>query len=190
MEHLKTEIERFIKNKSKESESWILHCSKRSNLRDAIAFAALAENHVGKRHPHQYRRQKVALEKFAGLLLDQIDRISKAESFHELLSIVEDCKVADIGPLTFYDTATRIGAYLKIYPEKIYLHTGTRLGAERLLDRKIKSDIIERSELPAVFQDPRITCADIEDILCHLNRVPVEIKNGRRNLNGDKKPIC
>ncbi|MDR7127689.1 hypothetical protein J2X69_000017 [Algoriphagus sp. 4150] len=189
MNFLKLQIDHFLESKSRNPDSWLIHCANQPNLRDAIAFAALAENHLGKRHPHQYRRQKTALEKFAGLLLGQSDGISKAESFHELLNIVGDCKVPDIGSLTFYDTATRIGAYLKIFPEKIYLHTGTRLGAEKLLGRKIKTATLERYELPAVFQNPRISCADIEDILCHMNKVPAEVKNGGGNIVGAKKTI-
>jgi hypothetical protein len=31
-----------------------------------------------------------------------------------------------------YDTALRIGAKLKLFPTKVYLHAGTRLGARAL----------------------------------------------------------
>lgn len=178
MESLKIQIDQYLERKGRNPDTWIIHCAKQSNLRDVIAFAALAENHLKKRHPHQYRRNKARLEKFAGLLLDQFDLICKAESFQQLLSIVEKCKVTDIGSLTYYDTATRIGAYLKIYPERIYLHTGTRLGAQKVLGRKIKSADLERSELPDIFQDSRLNCADLEDILCHLSKEKPDAKLG------------
>ena len=187
MDFLKGQIGQHIQNKEGKSDCWIIHCSNQVDLSEAIAFAEIAENQLGKRHPHKYRRSKLTLEKFVNLLVGERTKISKVTSFHDLLEVVKSCKVKDIGPLTFYDTATRIGAYLKIYPEMIYLHTGTRIGVEKLLDRKIKSDTLERSELPAVFQDPRITCDDIEDILCHLSKL-----NGgeKKELKGFRKGSC
>lgn len=187
MDFLKAHIEKHIQNKEENPDSWILHYSNQVDLIEAIGFAAIAENHLGKRHPHQYRRSKSTLEKFANLLIGERTKIRKVTSFHDLLEVVKSCKVKDIGPLTFYDTATRIGAYLKIYPEKIYLHIGTRLGAEKLLNRRIKSESLERTELPAVFQDPRISCADIEDILCHMKNGPSAILKRKEYI---KKPIC
>lgn len=190
MYHLKIEIERFIKSKLEHPDFWLIHSGNQSKLADAIVFAALAENHLGKRHPHQYRRSGVNLEKFANRLLGQINQIENANCFDNLLNTVEKCKVTDVGPLTFYDTATRIGAFLKLYPDKVYLHSGTRIGAESILGRKIKSAFIDRSDLPEVFQDSRLSCADLEDILCHLKKVPVEVKNREMKLGIGKKHIC
>ena len=51
-----------------------------------------------------------------------------------------------IGSLTVYDTATRIGAFLKLEPDRVYLHAGTRDGARALgFDQR---DSLSASELP------------------------------------------
>jgi hypothetical protein len=49
-------------------------------------------------------------------------------SFDELFQMVDNAigGIHGIGPLTVYDTACRIGEYLNLKPEKIYLHAGTR----------------------------------------------------------------
>jgi hypothetical protein len=190
MKNLKNRIEEYIQNKSQHPDLWLGHCADQKKLSDAIVFSAMAENHLGKRHPHQYRRRKSTLESFSLLLLDQIERIRMTNSFHDLLTIVAECKVKDIGALTFYDTATRIGAYLKIYPEKVYLHTGTKQGAEKLLGKRLRSGVLERNELPEVFQDSRLSCADLEDILCHLRRSPLGIVGKELEKGQIKRRIC
>lgn len=88
--------------------------------------------------------------------------------FEELYQVVVTRKVKGIGHLTIYDTAHRIGGYLNIYPTKIYLYSGTKVGAEQILGRFLKQLTLYQTELPQAFQDPRLTCADLEDILCHL----------------------
>jgi hypothetical protein len=40
--------------------------------------------------------------------------------------------VTGIGELYVYDTALRIGAKLGVFPEKVYLHAGTRIGVRNL----------------------------------------------------------
>ena len=68
------------------------------------------------------------------------------------MKIVEACakQIKGIGELTIYDTALRIGFYLDIYPDKVYLHAGTREGAKRLIgEDKVKNKkYLEMSELP------------------------------------------
>ena len=38
----------------------------------------------------------------------------------------------ELGELTVYDVAHRIGAYLQLEPDVVYLHRGTRIGARYL----------------------------------------------------------
>lgn len=86
-------------------------------------------------------------------------------SFDELHDLVEGATddIRMIGPLTVYDVATRIGAYLDQQPKRIYLHAGTRGGARALgLDGNRRT--LERSELPREFR--RLTPAECEDVLC------------------------
>jgi hypothetical protein len=92
-------------------------------------------------------------------------------SFSELIASIQHSKIKGIGDLTIYDTAQRIGNYLGIQPDKIYLHRGVRTGAEILLG-KIKTKFIIKDQLPAPFSKSDLSAADFEDILCiYKNRI-------------------
>jgi len=67
------------------------------------------------------------------------------------------------GELTVYDTALRIGAYLRIEPEKVFLHRGTRDGAKALGFKGGKRSI-RLDELPKAFHG--LKPYQIEDCLC------------------------
>ena len=89
----------------------------------------------------------------------------KCSSFEALHTLIEReiGGIPDIGPLTVYDVATRIGAHLQLEPEKVYLHSGTKKGARALgLGARRKS--LEPAELPVEFG--RLTAREIEDCLC------------------------
>lgn len=60
--------------------------------------------------------------------------IARAESSEALHALVarQLREVAGIGELYVYDTAFRIGAYLRLPPTRVYLHAGTRDGARAL----------------------------------------------------------
>ncbi len=147
-------------------DTWISHCVAQESLEDTIIYAALSENHLGKRNSHQYRLKRITLEQFAASLVDVTDRIGRAKTFEELYTIIETNKPHGIGELTTYDAALRIGAKLMLYPEKIYLHTGARRGAEKLLGKKLSQRYILKSELPKALQSDSVSNAEIEEILC------------------------
>lgn len=63
--------------------------------------------------------------------------------------ILSNPKIVGLGELYFYDTALRIGAYLNLHPEKVYLHRGTRIGA-----KKLGFDWKKESLDPAIFPEP------------------------------------
>ncbi len=147
-------------------DAWIEHCKDQNNLEDSIIYAALSENDLGKRNPHQRRLKKENLERFASNLIENIIEIQNSKTFDELLKVIENCKVKGIGVLACYDTATRIGAKLKLFPEFIYLHAGTKKGAENLLGKRLKKKYLRKDELPKIFQTRGLTPFDIENLLC------------------------
>ncbi|HLU90862.1 MAG TPA: hypothetical protein VKZ51_13570 [Cyclobacteriaceae bacterium] len=159
-------INHYKKWRKENSDTWIEHCRNQKNIEEAIGFVALAENHEGKRNGHQRRLKKINLEKFAANLLDKKNEIQTATSFGELIEIVVKCRVKGIGELACNDTAERIGAKIRLSPDKVYLHAGTRKGAEKILGRFIKKPHLDRGELPMPFNDNDLINAEIEDILC------------------------
>ena len=151
--------------KQQNPDSWIIDCSNSKTIEEAIEIAATARNKTNKKHDHQYRIPNLTLDSFAVELLEKKNEIKKVQSFDDLISHVVSCRIKGISDLTIYDTAQRIGGFLKKYPDKVYLHRGTRIGAEILLG-KIKGNSIAVNQLPEPFQTNNLTAAEIEDILC------------------------
>lgn len=162
---LKEIITHYKFQKSCNQEPWIQHTLNQPNLRKAIEIAAQCINEDNKRHPHQYRIPLKVLHATKDELLLLIGKIKKAQSFDELYNLFITLDVYGLGELTRYDIATRIGAFLNLYPDRIYLHAGTRVGATRLLG-KINKPYLLKSDLPKPFQIRSLSCAEIEDILC------------------------
>jgi hypothetical protein len=70
--------------------------------------------------------------------------------------------IRGIGALAIYDIATRIGGYLRLEPEVVYLYAGTSKGARALgLDG---AKTLDPKALPAAFRVLRPR--EIEDCLC------------------------
>lgn len=138
--------------------------TRQPSVEEAIKTAAMAVSPCGKRLNHQRRIPKLTLRAWTRALLRRKRGITAARNFdtlHGLLSAVAD-DLHGIGALTVYDTAVRIGAFLRLRPKFVYLHAGTRAGARAL--GLAKGERLRRTELPAPFR--RLSPGDIEDCLC------------------------
>jgi hypothetical protein len=133
----------------------------------AIETAALAVNSRRKRYSHQRRLTKLALERARGALSKRARAMEEADDFSELFDLIDAAlePIPGLGELYVYDTALRIGAKLNLFPEKVYLHAGTRLGA-RALGLRVAATL-DVSELPKEFR--RLKPHEIEDVLCIFN---------------------
>jgi hypothetical protein len=134
-------------------------------LEAAVENAALAKNRVGKRHSHQRRLKKVALEEAKNSLLRNLEVISRSRDFDELFTMVERIvePINGIGELYVYDTSLHIGAKMNLYPTLVYLHAGTRIGAQALgFDGKSRT--LEMSALPEELHI--LAPHEVEDLLC------------------------
>ena len=98
-------------------------------------------------------------------LLSDIRSIKKAENFDDLLNIIERAAPKGIGELMVYDTAVRVGAFLNLSPDKIYLHAGTKTGLKKL-NGKFKGKTITKNQLPEPFKSSSLDCYELEDVLC------------------------
>jgi hypothetical protein len=132
-------------------------------LPDAISKAALAELPNGGRFSHQWRIPGPVLAQARDALL-KLD-YSTVRTFAELYEkvAVPLRPIRGIGLLTIYDTAHRIGAFLKLSPEQVYLHAGVRTGAKALGLGDWQSKL-PMSVFPPVFQ--RLRPEQVEDCLC------------------------
>jgi len=162
---LKEIIDHYKEVKKRYPDEWGEFC-RNQNLRKVIEQAARAKYPSGKHFEHQYRIKKIALADFLKCLSKKETKIKAATTFEELLEIVKACgdKINGIGELACYDAAARIGVKLSIYPTKIYMHAGPKIGAKKLLGVKRIGKFIDKSMLPAPFKG--LECSEIEAILC------------------------
>lgn len=73
--------------------------------------------------------------------------------------------IHDVAELTVYDMARWIGAYLRLEPELIYLHTGTRHGAAALgIEVSSSEKTLDKYRLPSEFWT--LSCGYLEDLMC------------------------
>ena len=140
--------------------------AKEPTVEAAVSRAGLAERFNGKRwvrYDHQRRIPRDVLKLARKKLLAA--SLPGCSSFHELFRAVESAirSIPGIGELMVYDTALRIGARLGLEPDRIYIHSGTRVGARRLgLDAR--APWIDPHDLPPQLRD--LPPWQVEDILC------------------------
>lgn len=133
------------------------------DLATAIRIAALARTAGGKCESHQRRIGLKRLMPFERATQKRRRAVAASRSFDALMKLIEEARTAGVGELAVYDTAVRVGQYLGLAPERVYLHAGTRAGAMALgLDTS--RGVLERDELPAPLR--RLSCDEVEDFLC------------------------
>lgn len=128
-------------------DTYLDYFKKLATLDDAIQYAFLGKD--GKIHDHQYRVGKLKLGRARKLLQNHSAEIEACKSFDDLLTLVEDrtSSIDRFGVLAVYDTSLRLGAYLKLWPEVVYLHAGTKKGC-KVLGVATKGGTVEMSSLP------------------------------------------
>lgn len=134
----------------------------KTNLKVAIITATLATNCEGKKHSHQKRIPNSALQNFKKKVLSKESKIQRVQTFQDLYMIVQSCKVFGVGNLTIYDVSLRIGFYLSIYPIRLYLQAGSKIGYQRL----IESGIIKVGEIENYLKSQNILSYHFENFLC------------------------
>lgn len=132
----------------------------------AIERAALATDARGKRRPHQRRLKATALQAARNALLLAANQFRACASFDDLIDLVDLIlrPLNGVGELYVYDTSLAIGAHLGVLPNKVYLHSGTRVGAGRLGLNTRKVRTLEIRNLPAPLHE--LTGYEAEDVLC------------------------
>jgi hypothetical protein len=135
------------------------------SLRKAIEVAARATDSRGRRYDHQFRIRRDSIAHATAALIAIERQIAGVKSFDDLLDLItaQLREVAGIGELYEYDTAFRIGARLNIFPARVHLHSGTRVGARRL-NLPYQKDALEMHEVPMEIRHRKPH--EIEDILC------------------------
>jgi hypothetical protein len=154
-------------------DRWMISVKKQYSLENAIKIACSCKDEINYIHPHSRRLMKKNLDAITNNLLSEIDKIKNIKNFHELFCIILKNKVSGVGELAMYDIGTRIGHYLNIYPDYIYLHASPTT-AVKLLGIFEKSKNIgdtkylylTRDDLPDDIKYSNLTIMQIEQLLC------------------------
>jgi hypothetical protein len=165
LQSLEEVVQDYIDRRRPSAEEELKYFRDQPNLPAAIRVAALAINKGGERHSHQRRIPGDMLKHFRRGLSAKRKVLPNCKTFPELMKISE--KVAGgiwrKPGLTVYDTTHRIGVYLGLEPDRVYLHTGTRDGA-RAMGLKSSVSYIFPNEFPKAFR--RLKPYEIENCLC------------------------
>jgi hypothetical protein len=138
------------------------------SLAEVIRRAANAENSKKTLHSHQYRIRKEAMGEALEILKNGVKSkksFRSFKSFEELhVWFAQQCgEIHGLGPLYVYDTCLRLGAYLKLEPEMVYLQAGALMGARVLLPGT-RAGAVSKDVFPKVMQV--LEPCQIEDFLC------------------------
>jgi hypothetical protein len=155
---------RFINGDAKKYRDTVVdYCMKSSSFEEAVYRACRCRNELGKKHNHQSKVRDPVLEQWSKIIVAKTDH-TKVVNFDQLFDQLGLLLIWGIGPVTHYDVATRIGAYLKLEPEQLYLHAGVLDGWKLLFGKGKWPMRIGRGSWPAEL---RVLPADqVEDLLC------------------------
>jgi hypothetical protein len=147
-------------------------CAEADTFAEAVWIACASRRRNGKMHSHQTKVSVGARRQFGWEIIGQVgslvNNLVERNSFDDFYDILRKIRPAGIGPLTTYDVGTRIGAYLRLEPDKIYLHTGARLGWDAMWGERRTAGVYD-GRVGRNFWPPALLqlSADMaEDFLC------------------------
>jgi hypothetical protein len=150
----------------------VVYCAEADSFVEAVRRAVEARDANGKHHNHQSKVDITARRKFGARIVKRRKRIEHMREFDRIHDCLDSFKPYGVGPVTVYDVAVRLGAYMGIVPQSVYLHAGVRLGLKALMPddpeilklKRVPLDMFPK-ELAALPAD------DVEDILCTYREV-------------------
>lgn len=122
------------------------------------------------REGHERGIKPDILKEMKTRILKRMGDLVQAKTFDELMFIIESEKVRGFGELAIYDTTIRIASFLKLEPDKVYLHAGTREGMKMLEEQGLvpigssKKKAVPVQHLPEPLK--RLRPAETEHLLC------------------------
>lgn len=163
----------------------IKYCGEAATLALAVQRAVEARDENGKHHNHQSKVDITARRLFGRRIMSRFRRGAlPVDDFDDLYDALDARKPYGIGPVTVYDVAIRISAYLGIEPTSVYMHAGVRQGMRALSEALIRTkqfdnDLNEisnwRDDKVPVRRFPAplntMKADDVEDILCTYREV-------------------
>ena len=158
-------VQHYVLHRREQLHEELRHFSKQPSFDLALNQAVLAVDRRGKRLSHQRRLPTQVIPKSLPLITAARSSLAKSQTFDELFDQVETIlnAVPKAGDLYRYDTSLRMGAYLGLYPTRVFLQTGAYDGA-----REVSRGFTERSVPLSRFPEPFHSLApfEVENLLC------------------------
>lgn len=154
-------------------------CAVADTFDDAVWIACASRRSNGKMHTHQTKVKLEARREFGYRIIElyHSEEWSDEFTFEQFYDALWKIRPAGIGPLTVYDVATRVGAFLKLEPVHIYLHTGARTGWEILTGRPSRGLVrVPPEDWPAPLR--QLSADEAEDFLCTYRDALRAIRRG------------
>ena len=160
---LRAMVTDYRRRHSAVAEQELAFFANQPSLSATLRQAAKAIDHRGKRYSHQCRISAAPMDLAHQRMTALSGRLLGCADFKALHGLLEAAPkpISGLGPLYIYDTAFRIGAYLKRLPTEVYLHAGTRAGARALGH---SGATLSPSALPAQLR--ALAPHEIENFLC------------------------
>lgn len=105
-------------------------CREAGNWDTAVQRAVRSRRPNGKMHNHQSKVKEDDRQTFGARIRRTWPKPGNRwpETFDAFHDSLEEIRPHGIGPVTTYDVAVRVGAFLELEPESLYLHAGVRQG--------------------------------------------------------------
>lgn len=105
-------------------------CREADGWKQAVSRAVASRRPNGKMHNHQSKVKEADRQEFGHRILWEWPKANNQwpQTFDEFHDRLEELRPHGIGPVTTYDVAVRVGAFLKLEPQSLYLHAGVRQG--------------------------------------------------------------
>lgn len=131
-----------------------------------IHHVAFARDENDRCFDHQFRIRRTVGPEAESRLRGAAARIRKCESFDQLHALFRSILygIFGVNEMYVYDAAQRMGAFLGLKPQKVYLHAGVRKGAKALGVNVRGRTSLEIHELPRALRD--LSADHLENFLC------------------------
>jgi hypothetical protein len=166
-------------------------CAEAHSLDGALWTACRSRRPNGKVHNHQSRVSAHARHRYYRRLTTARRRLKACGTFEGVLHICEEVgePIPGIGPVTIYDVATRVAAFLKLEPRFVHMHAGALAGFRALIRSGTTTfwttpgavrvrDQVDPELLPGPLR--RISPDEVEDFLCVYREVLHRVKSPER----------
>ncbi|MET3116360.1 hypothetical protein AAKU64_000566 [Undibacterium sp. GrIS 1.8] len=157
-------VSHYIKHRRPDFACELRYFAEPIKFSEALLRAINAE-HEGTRFSHQCRLGKNVIPDTRSSLISKQAQLKKVTSFAELYEVINSSmeNISGAGSLYAYDTALRLGTFMKLPPEQVFLQAGTLEGAKKLLP-SIRARSVDLLLFPRVFHC--LAPAEMEHLLC------------------------